>query len=497
MNSEDLPKASKFTGYALNGQSESSQEAVGQKSQSVRMKGSQSEKQSESRSALNAQSESMEADEAQNRDRQAGTALEGLPDSKDYEQGQTNSGTTANDQQQQKQQTSSSKIANFSKGEKSINVPKLIPVQPKGGGPLGYITPKNIVLLVVGTRGDVQPFIQLAYTLMSHGHRVRLASHATYRDFVTNAGVEFFPLGGDPKILSEFVVKHRGIYPGTDLRGIQEQRNQVRDIIFSTWQACVSADPDGVDPQPFTADVIVSNPASYGHIHCAEMLRIPLHMVFTMPWSANGLYTAPFANLVKRVDHLDRSHQAACTLRYMSYFVVERMIWMATGDVIRSLRRSLGLTYMSQMVGAHALYCSKVPFTYIFSPTLVERPAEWGPHIEICGFSQLDIHAATGYKPDKELVAFLAAGPPPIYIGFGSLVMKNAGHLTAAIIEAFKVTGKCAIIQKGWGGLGDGLNQSSLPPGILLIDSVAHDDLFPKCTAGPDTQTQTQPQPQT
>lgn len=36
-----------------------------------------------------------------------------------------------------------------------------------------------------------------------YGHRVRLASHANFRDFVKTAGLEFYPLGGDPKVLAE------------------------------------------------------------------------------------------------------------------------------------------------------------------------------------------------------------------------------------------------------------------------------------------------------
>ena len=75
---------------------------------------------------------------------------------------------------------------------------------------------------VVGTRGDVQPFLAVALELKAHGHRVRLATHATYRKFVETQGIEFYPLGGDPAVLSEFVVKNRGILPGS-VRDIQEQ----------------------------------------------------------------------------------------------------------------------------------------------------------------------------------------------------------------------------------------------------------------------------------
>jgi sterol 3beta-glucosyltransferase len=49
--------------------------------------------------------------------------------------------------------------------------------------------------------GDVQPFLALGRELSSQGHRVRIATHDVFGDFVTKAGLEFFPIGGDPSSL--------------------------------------------------------------------------------------------------------------------------------------------------------------------------------------------------------------------------------------------------------------------------------------------------------
>lgn len=59
----------------------------------------------------------------------------------------------------------------------------------------------NIVIQVVGSRGDVQPFIALGRELQNFGHRIRLATHDVFGDFVKKAGLEFFPIGGDPEQL--------------------------------------------------------------------------------------------------------------------------------------------------------------------------------------------------------------------------------------------------------------------------------------------------------
>ncbi|KAK6940032.1 Glycosyltransferase family 28, N-terminal domain, partial [Dillenia turbinata] len=63
----------------------------------------------------------------------------------------------------------------------------------------------KIAILVVGTRGDVQPFLAVAKRLQAckeFGHQVRLATHANFKTFVTSAGVDFYPLGGDPRVLA-------------------------------------------------------------------------------------------------------------------------------------------------------------------------------------------------------------------------------------------------------------------------------------------------------
>lgn len=58
--------------------------------------------------------------------------------------------------------------------------------------------PMNIVIQVVGSRGDVQPFVALGNELQKSGHRVRIATHNVFRSFVVAAGLEFFPIGGNP-----------------------------------------------------------------------------------------------------------------------------------------------------------------------------------------------------------------------------------------------------------------------------------------------------------
>ncbi|BBH08917.1 UDP-Glycosyltransferase superfamily protein [Prunus dulcis] len=123
----------------------------------------------------------------------------------------------------------------------------------------------KIAILVVGTRGD------------EFGHHVRLATHANFSAFVKSAGVDFYPLGGDPHM-----ARNKGLIPSGPAE-ISIQRKQLKAIIESLLPACT--EPDIETGVPFKAQAIIANPPAYGHAHVAEALGVPLHIFFTMPWT--------------------------------------------------------------------------------------------------------------------------------------------------------------------------------------------------------------------
>lgn len=108
------------------------------------------------------------------------------------------------------------------------------------------------------------------------------------------------------------------------------------------------------------------------------------------------------------------------------------------------------------------------------SPALIPKPKDWGPHISISGFYFLSL--ASSYQPDADLADFLAAGPPPVYIGFGSIVVEDPNAMTKLIFEAVEKTGQRALVSKGWGGFGG--DELSKPDGVFMLGNCPHDWLF-------------------
>ncbi|XP_042477910.1 sterol 3-beta-glucosyltransferase UGT80A2-like isoform X1 [Macadamia integrifolia] len=357
---------------------------------------------------------------------------------------------------------------------------------------LQCIPPLQIVMLIVGTRGDVQPFVAIGKHLQAEcreaqkslldagrhdpelssileaqpkdfGHRVRLATHANFKEFVLSAGLEFFPLGGDPKVLAGYMVKNKGFLPSGPSE-IPIQRKQIKDIIFSLLPAC--KDPDLDSGIPFRAEAIIANPPAYGHTHVAEALKVPLHIFFTMPWTPTSEFPHPLSRVKQNAGYR------------LSYHIVDSFIWLGIRDMINEFRKKrLKLRPVTYLSGAQGS-ASDVPYGYIWSPHLVPKPKDWGPKVDVVGFCFLDL--ASNYVPPESLVKWLETGDEPIYVGFGSLPVEEPEKMTQIIVEALKTTGQRGIINKGWGGLGD---LAEPPDFVYLLDNCPHDWLFLRCKA--------------
>lgn len=194
--------------------------------------------------------------------------------------------------------------------------------------------------------------------------------------------------------LMAFMVKNPGLMPGFDALkngDIRRRRLEIAAIISGCWRSCFEAgDGTGVPVSdrtadlnnfkagnmPFVADAIIANPPSFAHVHCAEKLGIPLHMMFTyvifglmrisnqvlifpsMPWSPTQAFPHPLVSI-------NRSSADPGITNYVSYAIVEMMTWQGLGDIINHFReRSLGLAPISIMWAPSMVSRLKIPHTY-------------------------------------------------------------------------------------------------------------------------------------
>lgn len=193
----------------------------------------------------------------------------------------------------------------------------------------------NIVIMVIGSRGDIQPFLKVGKILKEeYGHRVRIATHPAFRKFIEeDTGLDFFSVGGDPAELMAFMVKNPGLMPSISTVKAGEvgrRRDSMFEMFQGFWRACINSSDEEDDPanlkmmgarEPFVADAIIANPPCFAHVHCAERLGVPLHLMFTFPYSPTKKFPHPLANIKK--SNVDPDYT-----NFMSYPLVEMMYVM-------------------------------------------------------------------------------------------------------------------------------------------------------------------------
>lgn len=157
------------------------------------------------------------------------------------------------------------------------------------------ITRHDILLMVLGSRGDIDVFLSIAGKLDKNRHRVRVATHPAHQELVEAHGFEFYDVGGGPDEFAQVLGREPNLLWSIIRGDLGRLRQSLCRTFARFWEAGYgsnntrntrNADPkaDGIaDSRPFVADLIVSTPATTVHVHAAETLRTPLVLIATQP----------------------------------------------------------------------------------------------------------------------------------------------------------------------------------------------------------------------
>ena len=317
----------------------------------------------------------------------------------------------------------------------------------------------RVTILTVGSRGDVQPYIPLGLGLKAAGHQVRLATHAEFATFVGDHGLDFAPVEGDPRAVLAGEAGQKWMASGRNsLTFIRQLRQVVQPVmdrfLNSCWEAC-----QGTEAIIFSAFGIPG-------LHTAERLGVPCCAALLQP----GTRTRAFPSVLAPVGGPGPTN-------WLTHLVAEQLFWQPFRPGINRWRRRLGLP-PTPFTGPYGrVYQARIPFLYGFSPSVLPKPADWPAWHHVTGYWFLDRPAA--WQPPADLVRFLAAGPPPVSIGFGSMAAGDAPVLTRMALAALRMTGQRGVLLAGWSGFG----RTDLPPDVFAIEAVPHDWLFPRVAA--------------
>lgn len=300
-----------------------------------------------------------------------------------------------------------------------------------------------------GTRGDVQPYIALALELIRRHHTVQLAGPCRYADLVKAHNVAFKPLPNDLLALLETpagnaaIAKSGGFLAGLKL--LPKIRPLMDELLNAEWDAV----------QTFRPDLIVYHPKSIATPHMAEALACSCILAALLPaFTPTSEFPSPllrFANL-GRFNGL--SHQLAL-------FGAARMF---RKEIDHWRKMKLRLSGGTGLQPRGTLYAC--------SSHLVPRPADWPLTAALTGYWFLD---EPDWKPDPRLNQFLAAGDPPIFVGFGSMPGVEPLLLTQVVVSALAVSGRRGLLAIAGGAL----TRGATSPHIHVINEAPHGQLFP------------------
>jgi sterol 3beta-glucosyltransferase len=316
----------------------------------------------------------------------------------------------------------------------------------------------RVAVLTVGSRGDVQPFVALARRLSDAGLGVVVATGTGFEGLVREQGLDYAPVRADFYRLVESR-EGREILAGSPRRIGRVLREtvlpSVRAILDDGWAAVQGA------------DAIVYHPKALAGPHLAERLELPCFAGLAVPLTPTRAFPAP---------GIATRNLGAC-LNRLSYSVLRCATLPFRGVVNRWRREVLGLGPRPWLADEFVVRGRPVPILYAFSQELVPVPADWTAGNVVTGFWHLDGERA--WTPPQELLDFLDRGPPPVYVGFGSMAGRRPELTTDVVIDALARAQQRGILATGWGGLAP----SRLPESILKMDAAPHDWLFPRCAA--------------
>lgn len=315
----------------------------------------------------------------------------------------------------------------------------------------------KVALLTSGTRGDVQPYVALGKGLAARGHEVLLGAPDDFGPWIDGHGLAFHPMGVD---MQDFLQRPevRSFLNGNLFALIKLFREDffpiIRRNLDATWEAAREA------------EVIVFHPKAGGAVDVAEATGASAICAAPVPIFP----TSAFPFLLLPGNYGPRLNRLTYKPTFMSRAIMAPLI-------NRWRRETLGLGKGPTFLPVSGSRDGSGQSFFAVSPSVIDYPAGGPEVVHATGYWFLD--EGGDWQPDPALSAFLRAGEPPVYIGFGSMVTKNPAKLTSEIVRGVSMAGVRAILATGWGGM----DQIRVPDELHVIKGAPHDALFKHVSA--------------
>ncbi len=306
----------------------------------------------------------------------------------------------------------------------------------------------KIVLTTYGSRGDVQPMLALALSLQVQGHAVLLAAPPEKANWAAQLGCPFYPLGSDVTAFIDGMENAHTVKAA--IQFVRFVRHEIKAQFICLPEIIAGA------------DLVLGSSLVFALPTVAESLGIEYrYIAFTPQLLPSGLHPFPAFR-----------HQ-----RLPLWY--NRMTWYAAGLLdrfnftllINKMRRTIALEPIADawrhILGRHVIVAS--------DREIAEVPPDVGQAFSQSGY----LHLKQPGQEDARLDAFLKAGPPPIYAGFGSMPPRDQTRIVSSVVAAVRRLGQRVVIGKFW----EAPTEFANAPDVFFIKKYPHLMLFPHMAA--------------
>ena len=318
----------------------------------------------------------------------------------------------------------------------------------------------RILLLTLGSRGDVQPYVALGAVLKARGHYVTLSTGKGFDPLIESHGLKAAALSVDIQALLAQPDIQRAMH---SLKGKIDAWRSTRALmqrqLDDIGSVCREADPE----------IIVYHPKAFVAPYLARAAGVVAIPSFLQP---GFLPTGDFPNALTPMPDLGRS------LNKLANRMMSGLMRLGHRAMLRPwLARHPALRHIGSLDVLRGYHPSgkPVPRLHAFSRHLAPKPADWDGDDHVTGAWFL--HRAQGWTPPDELTSFLHESEPPLYIGFGSMPSIDPEKLTRSVLAALDRSGLRAVLSTGWGAL----EQVAPSRRVHVLEEAPHDWLLPRC----------------
>lgn len=316
----------------------------------------------------------------------------------------------------------------------------------------------RIVIIATGSWGDVRPNVVLGQALQKAGYEVLLIANAQFREWIEARGLPFGSVSLDIQAMMDRVMGGEGGLLGT-IKMLNAVRKIIRPAVVQIGGETAALMREG--------DVLLANEiVSFLLNGVVEKYKLRLIHVNLQPQAITSQFAAIGQPIMPRWMPMRSAYNR------LSYGIFRRTTWSAQGSFGNQIRTT-HLSLPKQTWAKQRELLESTPSLLLASRHVVPPPTDWTPHHRVTGYLFDD---EDDWQAPPDLVDFLAAGEKPVYIGFGSMVVRKPATTTRMILDAVQRSGKPAILLSGWAGLG----ALEIPREVFVLKYAPHTWLFPR-----------------